>query len=309
MAADKPVVLMVDDDQEIREMAKTYFEEVHGHHFIAANSFDEAVRVIHETPDQMVAFVDIHLKGGKKSGLDLLRYIQENASHRVVPYAFTGETSLLVEAKALQAGAINVFHKSVDQIDRLVVYAEESLVSRLVRRWAEDDLTGLDNFHAFRRAVVAEMTAARDRHDRQHASIFSLLFIDADRFKAINDNYGHLAGDMALKEIARVMKASVRPTDHLCRKGGDEFLVWLPGADQAKALEVGREIQAAITGTSIQSESGEPISFSVSVGASEVTRDEIGADVEQVLESLIVKANKSEMDEKALLGLPGRPRR
>ena len=226
-----------------------------------------------------------------------------------MPYAFTGETSLLVEAKALQAGAINVFHKSVDQIDRLVVYAEESLVSRLVRRWAEDDLTGLDNFHAFRRAVVAEMTAARDRHDRQHASIFSLLFIDADRFKAINDNYGHLAGDMALKEIARVMRTSVRPTDHLCRKGGDEFLVWLPGADQAKALEVGREIQAAITGTSIQAESGEAISFSVSVGASEVTRDEIGADVEQVLESLIDKANKSEMDEKALLGLPGRPRR
>src|SRR5688500_11423732 len=244
MTADKPVILMVDDDREIREMAKTYFEEVHGHRFAAANSFDEAVRVIHDTPGQLVAFVDIHLKGGKKSGLDLLRYIQENASHRVVAYAFTGETSLLVEAKALQAGAINVFHKSVDQIDRLVVYAEESLVARLVRRWAEDDLTGPDNFHGFRRAVKAEMAASRDRED--HPPVSSLLFSDADKFKNINDTYGHLAGDMALKEIARVLRANVRPIDHLCRKGGVEFLVWLSGADEESALEVGRHLTEAL---------------------------------------------------------------
>src|SRR5688500_1826471 len=229
MTADKPVILMVDDDREIREMAKTYFEEVHGHRFAAANSFDEAVRVIHDTPGQLVAFVDIHLKGGKKSGLDLLRYIQDNASHRVVAYAFTGEQSLLVEAKALQAGAINVFHKSVDQIDRLDVYAEESLVSRLVRRWAEDDMTGLDNFHGFRRAVKAALAAARDRKE-SHPAVSSLLFIDAVSFKGINDTYGHLVGDMVLTEIARGLRANVRPTDHLCRKGGDEFFVWLSGA-------------------------------------------------------------------------------
>ena len=301
MAADKPVVLMVDDDEDIREMAKSYFEEVHGHRFAAANSFDEAVRVIHDTPGQLVAFVDIHLKGGKKSGLDLLRYIQENASHRVVAYAFTGETSLLVEAKALQAGAINVFHKSVDQIDRLVVYAEESLVSRLVRRWAEDDLTGLDHFHAFRRAVIAEMTAARDRNDLKHPSVFSLLFIDADKFKSINDTHGHLTGDMALREIARAMRGNVRPTDHVCRKGGDEFLVWLPGADEAKAMEVGKQIQKAIADSAVKTESGETLSFSVSVGASEIGRHEIGDDVEQVLEGLISRANKEEMQEKRLV--------
>lgn len=298
---EKPVVLMVDDDADIREMAQTYFEEVHGHHFVAANSFDEAVRVIHDTQGQMVAFVDIHLKGGRKSGLDLLRYIQENASHRVVAYAFTGETSLLVEAKALQAGAINVFHKSVDQIDRLVVYAEQSLVSRLVRRWAEDDLTGLDNFHAFRRAVIAEMTSARDRQERQHPAVFSLLFIDADRFKAINDNHGHLAGDMALKTIAQVLRRSVRPTDHVCRKGGDEFLVWLPGADETKAAEVGRDVQKAISESVITAESGETIQFTVSVGTGQVKREDIGDDVEQVLETVIAQANKREMDEKAQL--------
>jgi diguanylate cyclase (GGDEF)-like protein len=295
---DKPVVLMVDDDQDTREMSRTYFEEVHGHHFIAANSFDEAVRVIHETPGQLVAFVDIHLKGGP-SGLDLLRYIQANAAHRVVAYAFTGESSLLVETRALQAGAINVFHKSVDQIDRLVVYAEESLVSRLLRRWAEDDLTGLDHFHSFRRAVSAEMMAARDRAGRTHPAVFSLLFIDADKFKSINDTHGHLTGDRALKEIARVLRASVRPTDHVCRKGGDEFLVWLPGADEGEALEIGREIQSAIADTTIRTEAGADVVFSVSVGASHVERSDIGPDVEQVLEGLIARANKGEMAVKA----------
>ena len=299
MGTEKPVVLMVDDDKEIREMATTYFEEVHGHHFITANSFDEAVRVIHDTPGQIVAFVDIHLKGGRKSGLDLLRYIQENASHRVVAYAFTGETSLLVEAKALQAGAINVFHKSVDQIDRLVVYAEESLVSRLVRRWAEDDLTGLDHFHAFRRAVLAELTAARDRHERKNPGVFSLIFIDADKFKAINDTHGHLAGDMALKEISRILRANVRPTDHLCRKGGDEFLVWLPGAAEAKAVEVGQQIQQAVAETPLKSETGALISFSVSIGASQITPEEIGDDVSQALDTMIAQANRKEMSMKA----------
>jgi diguanylate cyclase (GGDEF)-like protein len=295
---EKPVVLMVDDEEQIREMAKTYFEEVHGHHFIAANSFEEAVRVIHDTPGQMVAFVDIHLRGGKKSGLDLLRYIQDNAAHRVVAYAFTGEQSLLVEAKALQAGAINVFHKSVDQIDRLVVYAEESLVSRLVRRWAEDDLTGLDNFHGFRRAVKAELAASRDRKE-SHAAVSSLLFIDADDFKGINDTYGHLIGDMALKEIARVLRGNVRPTDHLCRKGGDEFLVWLSGADEHRAVEVGEHLRKAISASSLRTETGTPITFSISVGASEIRREAIGADLDQVLEDLIVRANRSEMVMKA----------
>lgn len=296
MTKDKPVILMVDDEEEIREMARMYFQEVHGHQFVAANSFDAAVGVIHDTPGQLVAFVDIHLRGSK-SGLDLLRYIQDNASHRVVAYAFTGEASLLVETKALQAGAINVFHKSVDQIERLVVYAEESLVARLVRRWAEDDLTGLDNFHGFRRAVKAEMAASRDRED--HPPVSSLLFIDADKFKNINDTYGHLAGDMALKEIARVLRANVRPTDHLCRKGGDEFLVWLSGADEESALEVGRHLTEALAASTLKTETGTPIPVSVSVGASQVRREEIGPDVDQVLEELITRANRHEMVMKA----------
>jgi diguanylate cyclase (GGDEF)-like protein len=291
---EKPVILMVDDEEEIRQMAKTYFEEVHGHRFIAANSFDDAVGVIHDTPGQIVAFIDIHLRG-KKSGLDLLRYIQDNAAHRVVAYAFTGESSLLVEAKALQAGAINVFHKSVDQIDRLVVYAEESLVSRLVRRWAEDDLTGLDNFHGFKRAVKAEMKASRDRQNGQHPSVFSLLFIDADKFKSINDNHGHLAGDMALRAIAAVLRANLRPTDHVCRKGGDEFLVWLPGADEQRAIAVGAQIAKAVAESALESERGVRVDLTVSVGASQITSDAIGDDVDSALDEMIGRANQSEM--------------
>lgn len=302
MPSEKPVILMVDDDEEIRSMARTYFQEVHGHAFVAANGFEDAVRVIHDTPGQMVAFVDIHLKGDSKSGLDLLRYIQEFASHRVVPYAFTGETSLLVETKALQAGAINVFHKSVDQIDRLVVYAEESLVARLVRRWAEDDLTGLDNFHGFRRAVLAELTTARDRPDEKHPEVFSLMFIDVDRFKQINDNHGHMIGDEALKAIASALRKSVRPTDHLCRKGGDEFLVWLPGADEGRAREIGEALRGEVASHAVENEDGEPVSFTVSVGAAQLQRDEIGDDVDETLEELIVKANKKEIDAKAALG-------
>ena len=101
-----------------------------------------------------------------------------------------------------------------------------------------------------------------------------------------------------------MLRGSVRPTDHLCRKGGDEFLVWLPGADERKALEVGQDIQKAIAATTIRTESGDAIGFSVSVGTGQVGREDIGDDVEQVLEGLIARANKHEMDEKAQLDPP-----
>lgn len=303
-AVEKPTVLMVDDEEGIRETARSYFEEVYGHRYIAAQSFDEAVKTIHETPGEMVAFVDIHLKGDKKSGLDLLSYIQENASHRVVAYAFTGEKSLLVEAKALAAGAINVFHKDVDGYDRLVNYTESSLVSRLLKRWITDDLTGLYNFEGFKKSARAELSVARDRggdseNEGKYPSVFSLLFIDLDRFKKVNDEYGHLVGDEVLKAVAGALATHIRPTDHLCRKGGDEFLVWLPGLDEKQAREKATELQNLIELVSVETAVGSSINLSVSVGLSTIAREEIHKDdTGLTLKYMISQANKEEMENK-----------
>lgn len=75
---------------------------------------------------------------------------------------------------------------------------------------------------------------------------FSLLFIDIDHFKRINDEKGHVAGDITLKHVARVAKKTCRENDIACRWGGEEFLVVMPGADQKKALKTASDILESV---------------------------------------------------------------
>jgi diguanylate cyclase (GGDEF)-like protein len=296
---ERPVVLMVDDDAEIREQGKNIFELTHGHKFISAATFETATRALHNTTGLVVAFIDINLRG-RLSGIDFLKYVHEYASHRVVPYVYTADSSELVELKALQAGAYHVFHKGtgLDTMNRLVLYTENSHVSMLVRRSAQDPMTGLDNFDALSRAVIAAMKTARDHPDRKHAEVFSLIFLDIDKFWIFNDDHGTLVGDEALRTVGRVLKAHVRPADHVGRKGGDEFVIVLPDVQLEQAEAKAREIKDAILGEPVMGKDGALVPISVSTGVSTVHRDEIGVDPEADFNKLIARAHGEESDEK-----------
>ncbi len=104
-----------------------------------------------------------------------------------------------------------------------------------------DDLTGLYN-HRY-------MDVALDRETKRslrYGSNFCLLFIDLDNFKPVNDNYGHLAGSQVLREIAAIIRATVRDVDLVFRFGGDEFVVILIEADSATGLRTANRIQERI---------------------------------------------------------------
>jgi diguanylate cyclase (GGDEF)-like protein/PAS domain S-box-containing protein len=144
------------------------------------------------------------------------------------------------------------------------------------RHLAEHDpLTGLPNRVLFLDRLHQALATAR----RQHAQ-FALMFLDLDRFKAINDNYGHQAGDAVLKDVAARLTQCVRAVDTVSRLGGDEFVVLLAGiggADQA-AHVAGSVILAVAQPVRF---AGQDISLSVSIGIAIGPGD--GADVETLL--------------------------
>jgi diguanylate cyclase (GGDEF)-like protein len=125
-----------------------------------------------------------------------------------------------------------------------------------------DSLTAVLNRGAFTMLVESYLAKAEEQATLRSGS---LLVIDADHFKAINDSLGHQQGDEALKIIAKTIKGSLREADIVGRIGGEEFGVFLPGAEAAEASTVAERIRVAINRT-IFPPSGKQFGLSVSVG-------------------------------------------
>ena len=117
----------------------------------------------------------------------------------------------------------------------------ETLLTLLRDQSATDGLTGLYN----RRHVLHELDKEIERA-RRHGRPLALLMIDLDGFKAVNDSYGHLAGDRLLKEMAFALGGALRKVDIIGRYGGDEFLVILPEARLDVAQLVARRLSDAV---------------------------------------------------------------
>lgn len=126
----------------------------------------------------------------------------------------------------------------------------------------EDTLTGLSNRNAFDK----QMPLLLERVVRE-GSYASILMLDFDFFKSVNDEYGHPAGDKALKQMAQIIKQMVRPEDGVYRYGGEEFVIYLPDTNQNIAKEVAERIRNAVESASIDVGGGVILRKTVSVGA------------------------------------------
>ncbi len=126
-----------------------------------------------------------------------------------------------------------------------------------------DALTGMLNRRAFLEIVERE----RLRSDR-HGFAFSLMLLDIDHFKMVNDTYGHAGGDAVLKGVATVLNAVARRTDLVARWGGEEFVVALPQTREAGARIAGERVRRAVAEAGHALPGGEVISVTASVGIS-----------------------------------------
>ena len=136
-----------------------------------------------------------------------------------------------------------------------------ALRHRLVEMASLDSLTGVMN----RRTFMTEGTERLARCAAQGLSV-SVLFIDADHFKDINDKHGHAVGDRVLMRLGEVVRAQLRRDDLCCRWGGEEFVVLICGSDELDGARVAQRTLQAIREARVSDDGGAPLHFTASIG-------------------------------------------
>jgi diguanylate cyclase (GGDEF)-like protein len=127
-----------------------------------------------------------------------------------------------------------------------------------------DGLTGLYNARFFQEALAREL-----EHVKRTSRPFSILIFDGDRFKRINDRYGHPVGDQILQHISRVSRSVLRGYDVLARYGGEEFIAMLPDATGSQALLLGERLRKMVEQRPFVTEEGDVMRVTVSVGVAQ----------------------------------------
>jgi len=138
---------------------------------------------------------------------------------------------------------------------------EAALVAELREAASTDSLTGLLNRAGFDNAVKAQAVPPGRE--------VVMLYLDLDRFKAVNDRYGHAAGDQVLQEVARRLRSVVRPGDLVCRHGGDEFIVAMQVTEGRDMRELAARLSDRIEAP-IELDTGQRVAVGVSIGVQHV---------------------------------------
>jgi diguanylate cyclase (GGDEF)-like protein/PAS domain S-box-containing protein len=163
----------------------------------------------------------------------------------------------------------------------------KGMEASLLKLSQEDALTGLFNRRTLMAAIEAEV-ARQQRYQRP----LSLLMIDIDHFKQVNDRWGHPLGDAVLKVFAAACRDAMRDNDKVGRWGGEEFVVLLPETDAAEAERVAGRLHACIAALAIDAGGGDTIRITVSIGATSARPGD-------TVESLLKRADVALYDAKA----------
>lgn len=137
----------------------------------------------------------------------------------------------------------------------------EARAQTLQEQARRDPLTGLHSRTALNEVLERKFERAVLNEEK-----FGLLMVDLDRFKALNDHYGHVAGDEALREVGRVIRHSIRESDFAARYGGDEFVILLDTTDAAVAQRIAERIRAHLSDNTIAGPDGAPLQITASIG-------------------------------------------
>ncbi len=262
-----PISVMICENSAVQLRILSQAVRDAGYEVQTAKSATEALDVMKLMP------VDIFLTGievGEVNGLEACWSLKGNSdteSTYTIVVTASGEERRLEES--LDAGADDFIRKPVNMTE---LRARLRAASRLVRMQKQfrhlaetDSLTGSANRRAFLQYLEMEVTRS-ERHDAET----SIIMVDLDHFKNINDTCGHAAGDTVLREVVKAMQSCLRPRDMLGRLGGEEFAILLNGTDISEASTIAEEVRSSIEQRLIELPSGEKLSVTASFGVSNV---------------------------------------
>lgn len=224
-------ILLVDDEVDILKVIGTRLERA-GYEILFAPGGEQALGILEkEVPDLII--LDILMPG--MNGLEVCNRIKEQEYISDVPIIFfSAKGSVDDKILGLKKNVSDYITKPVDYQELL---ARIELILRTSKRYEEaslkDKLTGLYNCNFFDKKLVHSFDLAK-RYER----IFSLLVVDLDGFKNVNDVYGHLFGNFVLKKVGEKLRTNLRKVDLVFRYGGDEFTIILPETSNEKAIKV-----------------------------------------------------------------------
>lgn len=207
---------------------------------------------------------------------DALRLLSQFRAHegtRHLPILMVGEEDQTDKlAKALDLGANDYLMKPVDRNELLARVRTQIRRRRYQERLRDnyeqslslaltDSLTGLYN----RRYLLSHLRRLMEDTSHRQKPL-SLLVLDVDYFKRVNDTYGHAVGDMALQHITEVMRTNVRNVDTVARLGGEEFVIVMPDTHEAFAVRIADRLRQRVADTAMVLPDGRSLSVTVSIG-------------------------------------------
>jgi diguanylate cyclase (GGDEF)-like protein len=248
--------LIADDNAGFRTVLERMLRKW-GYDVVLASDGIEALASLQAADPPRLAILDWMMPG--LDGVEVCRQVREKNKE---PYTYilllTAKDTVEDLVEGMEAGADDYLRKPVDSHElrvrvragrRILDLQEEVVQGReALRKLAtRDPLTGLWNRNAMREILSRELQRAK----RESGSI-SLVMADLDHFKQINDTLDHAAGDAVLQEAARRIASCVRPYDAVCRYGGEEFLIVLPGCDSTDAALRAEQIRFLIAASPFQ---------------------------------------------------------
>jgi diguanylate cyclase (GGDEF)-like protein len=251
-----PRILVADDDGEVAGLLREVFSGRYELTFVEDGR--EALASLGSQAFHL-AIIDVHLPG-----LDGFELVQ--ALHAAeLPWApalmfLSGESEPQTKVRALALGAVDYVTKPFDP-DELAARVARIIatVSREASLRADamtDSLTGLANYRSLAESLAREIERAR-----RYGQPLSLITLDVDHLKMMNDEHGHDAGDDAIRLVAQVLKGAVRSFEIVARQGGDEFAVLLPNTNTVDAERLAQRLLAEVTSHKVRG-----VTLSASIG-------------------------------------------